>query len=202
MKNNLKRQILLIILFFIIYSIFKISSANMINIISSAKNDIAKSGDIVEITIKKGDMPNVSQIDGHISYDSNLLEIVTYDDGKNYKNLSNKVEYFKLASDNNFVIINIDEVESDIVTIGFKVKDGVSFENTEIKFDKLNAYDTNLNLLVENGEQTISLKNKGNNVIARNMIILIIVVVLIIIVVIKKIGNNKRRYTKNKSNRH
>ncbi|MBO5348681.1 MAG: hypothetical protein J6A89_02510 [Clostridia bacterium] len=201
MRNKIKKQLCIIFILFVIFNILKTSSANVISLNSSKKDNLVKAGEIIEITITKGDNQNIAEIDGQIAYDTNLLEIVSYDNGKKYKNLSDKVEYFKLTQDNKFTIIDIANVESNIVTIGFKVKDGVEFDTTEIKFNKLSVFDTNLTLVIDEAEQVITLKNKSNQN-WMNVVMIVLIILIIFAIIIKIANKSKKNRRKSRANRY
>ena len=75
---------ILIICVLIMFVVPLYSVAQTINLKSSNKNDMVKPGDKIDIIISKEGIEDTYQIDGVLSYDENILELQTQQDGKKY----------------------------------------------------------------------------------------------------------------------
>lgn len=98
------------------------SKAQTINLKSSNKNDMVKPGDKIDIIISKEGIEDNYQIDGVLSYDENILELQTQQDGKKYVVLDENVNFVQMNSKNNFSVMSDNSNNEDIIKFTFLVK--------------------------------------------------------------------------------
>ena len=137
------------------------SKAQTINLKSSNKNDMVKPGDKIDIIISKEGIEDNYQIDGVLSYDENILELQTQQDGKKYVVLDENVNFVQMNSKNNFSVMSDNSNNEDIIKFTFLVKKNTKFDSTQVKIDNMNVINYNLDFIISNSSQEITLKRKN-----------------------------------------
>ena len=170
------------------------SKAQTINLKSSNKNDMVKPGDKIDIIISKEGIEDNYQIDGVLSYDENILELQTQQDGKKYVVLDENVNFVQMNSKNNFSVMSDNSNNEDIIKFTFLVKKNTKFDSTQVKIDNMNVINYNLDFIISNSSHEITLKRKN---FSYGIIIILIIVIIIIGIIMKlKMKNKKNKIRK------
>ena len=99
-----------------------------------------------------------------------------------------------MNSKNNFSVMSDNSNNEDIIKFTFLVKKNTKFDSTQVKIDNMNVINYNLDFIISNSSQEITLKRKN---FSYGIIIILIIVIIIIGIIMKlKMKNKKNKIRK------